>query len=141
MKKLRWLPFLVLFMSGSLLAKEPKEDAGKKATPAYQASLIEGLKLIQDEKWDTWIADYCSKEKLCTTPNAIASLKRYNLPAMKRRVDRGCLKEGNKIAETRLDGDPSKDSQIKVFIECETTAMPVPFRLIKEDGKWLFQGI
>ena len=29
----------------------------------------------------------------------------------------------------------------KVFVQCEETAMPVPFRLGKENGKWLFRSI
>jgi hypothetical protein len=102
---------------------------------------VSGFKLIRDNKWDDWMKTHCSSSKLCLNDNSKKSLKTYNLPAMQRRINRGCLKSGDSIKVIRTEGNPASDATIKVFIECETTAMPVPFHLIKEGDKWLFSKI
>ncbi len=126
------------FIGGTALA----ENTTIKNPPAdsAHATIISGLKEIRDNKWDDWFKNRCSKQKLCFNENSKKSIKTYNLPAMQRR-SKNCLKEGDSIIVTRTDGDPTKDSELKVFIQCEDTAMPVPFNLVKEDGKWFFKTI
>ena len=118
--------------------------ASAKDTPpqaSFEKTLVEGFKLIRDNKWDDWMKTHCSTEKLCFNSTSTKSLKTYNLPAVQRRIQRGCLKSGDTIKVIRTEGNPASDSAIKVFIECETTAMPVPFSLVKEGDKWLFSKI
>lgn len=119
------------------LAKEIKNPP----TASHELTLVDGLKLIRDNKWDDWMNKHCSTNKLCLNANSKKSLKTYNLPAMQRRIQRGCLKSGDTIKVIRTEGNPSSDEVLKVFIECETTAMPVPFHLVKENGKWLFSKL
>ena len=72
--------------------------------------------------------------KLCITDQSKSSLRRYNLPAAQRRA-KSCLKD-DKIQVTRTD-EISAD-EVKLFVQCEETAMPVPLRLGKENGRWYF---
>ncbi|HRE91881.1 MAG TPA: hypothetical protein PK095_22365 [Myxococcota bacterium] len=132
-----------LFIPSVASAKDPlpRPGAPEKASQAFESTLISGLKLIRDNKWDDWMNTHCSSSKLCLNANSKKSLKTYNLPAMQRRIQRGCLKSGDTIKVIRTEGNPNADTTIKVFIECETTAMPVPFHLIKEGDKWLFSKI
>jgi hypothetical protein len=104
-------------------------------------AIIEGLKLIDTEHFGAWVRDYCSPTKLCITDKATGSLKRYNLPAMKRMAP-FCLKgQQDELHITRTDGDPKKDKKVKIFILCKEGGMPRPFRMIKEDGGWRFEKI
>lgn len=126
---------LSFFLPSLASAKEPTP------VPTFEKTLVDGLKLIRDNKWDDWMKNLCSTDKLCLNDNSKKSLKTYNLPAMQRRIQRGCLKSGDTLKVIRTEGNPASDTTIKVFIECETTAMPVPFHLIKEGDKWMFSKI
>ena len=106
-------------------------------TNTAEGVLLEGLKLINDNKWDDWISRHCSPDKLCFNPDSKKSLKTYNLPAMQRRA-KHCLKDG-KITVTRTD-EISAD-EVKLFVQCEEQAMPVPFRMGKFEGKWYFNSL
>jgi len=112
--------------------KAPAEDS-----PHY--AIIEGLKLIKAGDFDKWMDRWCSEKELCFTDQAKDSLKRYNLPTLQRLAP-DCLKEGDAIEVTRTDGDPAKDAEVSIFIQCKAGGMPRPFHLIKEDG-WKFKRI
>ena len=133
------LTAFALTLFGGTAAAENTTIKNPPADSAH-ATIISGLKEIRDNKWDDWFKNRSSKQKLCFNENSKKSLKTYNLPAMQRR-SKNCLKEGDSIIVTRTQGDLTKDSEVKIFIQCEDTAMPVPFNLIKEDGKWLFKSI
>ena len=109
------------------------------AAGTMQFVLLDGLKLIKDGKFDDWVSKYCSKEKACITANSISSYKRYNLPAKQRRAP-ACLRENDTAIDIKYTEDVS-DAEKKVFVNCEATAMPVPFYLIKEGDTWRFSAI
>ncbi len=120
-------------LGGVALAEGPAKDIG---TP--ESTLLEGLKLIRDNKWDDWMSKYCSKDKLCLNDNSRRSLKTYNLPAMQRRSGK-CIKADGKLVVKRTE--EIAPDQKKIFIQCEDTAMPVPFYIGLENGKWQFLGL
>ena len=117
-------------LGGTALAEAPPVSA--------ESTLHEGLKLIRDNKWDDWLGKLCSPSKLCLNDNSKKSLKTYNLPATQRRA-KNCVKGDGTIKITRTDEISSEEK--KLFVECETTAMPVPFRLGLEGGKWYFRSL
>jgi len=119
-------------LGGSALAKEETPTVNPETT------LLEGLKLIRDNKWDDWLGKLCSPSALCLSDNSKKSLKTYNLPATQRRA-KNCVKADGTIKVTRTD-DLSPQSK-KIFVQCEETAMPVPFTLGLEGGKWYFQSL
>lgn len=116
---------------------EAKDTAGLPAE--VKSTLVSGLKLIREGKFDSFMNTLCSKESLCINANSRSSLTRYNLPAMQRRAERGCLKAGDQIEVTRHED--AGNGEKKVFLQCESTAMPVPFYLKEEGGKWVFTRI
>ena len=134
MKKLLAAASLAFLLPLPAHAEAPPQDAKAAAT----AALTEGMKLIRDNQWDAWIKNSCSPSKLCFNDNSKKSLKTYNLPAVQRR-SKACLKAGDKVVVTRTD--ETGPDELKLFIQCEETAMPVPFRLGKEGGKWLFRSL
>jgi hypothetical protein len=105
----------------------------------FQAAIVDSLKLLKDNKFDDWIRKYCSKEKLCFNQNSERDLKRYNLPAKSRRAA-ACLREDGAGIDIQRVEDIS-ETEKKVFLNCEKTAMPVPFYVVNEGGKWLFSSI
>ncbi|MFO0744351.1 MAG: hypothetical protein U1F43_01585 [Myxococcota bacterium] len=125
------LAFLVPSTSMAETFKKPALD-----TP--QAAIIEGMKLIKDGKFDDWISKWCSKEKKCLNDQANSALKRYNLPAKQRRAA-ACIKDGDTIEVTRTD--KISETELKIFVQCEPTAMPIPFWMIKEGSAWHFSNI
>jgi hypothetical protein len=136
--KLLIASMLVLLMAASVLAETTVIKNPSPGT-VYHA-LLEGLKLIKDKKYDDWIGTWCSTQELCFNATSIASLKKYSLPAIQR-IAPYCLKDNaTSLQVTRVDGDPAKDSQVKVFIICNPQGMPKPFTLIKENG-WKFKSL
>lgn len=127
---------LVAAVAGGALADETIK-APAKDSPHY--AIIEGLKLIKAGDFDDWIDTWCSEKELCFTDQAKDSLRRYNLPTLQRLAP-DCLKEGDSIIVTRTDGDPAKDAEVSIYIQCKAEGMPRPFHLIKEDG-WKFKRI
>ncbi len=121
----------------ALLAAPATLASPAASTP--EAALVDSLKLLRDGKFDAWITKYCSKSKLCLNDNALASLKRYNLPAKQRRAA-ACLRDNGAAVEVNRVDDLSP-SEKKIFLHCEPTAMPVPFFLVKEGDSWLFSSI
>ena len=115
---------------------EPQTELTPEA--AQDAAIVAGLKHIRDGEFDTWIKDYCSKEKKCFNEQASTALKRYSLPAMQRRAPK-CLRDGDTIKVVRRD--KVTETETKVFVACEETAMPVPFWLIFEGRVWKFSNI
>ncbi len=116
-----------------------QEVVPKKGTPHH--SLLGGLKLILNGKFDNWMKTYCHPDDLCMTETARKSLLKYNLPALKR-IGKHCIKgRGNAIKVTRTDGDPAKDDTIKLFIQCNPKGMPRPFTFKKKDGRWLWKKV
>ncbi len=110
-----------------------------KGSPYY--AIIEGLKLIEAEHFNAWMTEWCSTSELCLNDRTRNSLKKYNLPAMKRMAPH-CLKgRDDELHVTRTDGDPAKDTSVKVFIKCKEGGMPRPMWLKKEDGGWRFEKI
>lgn len=125
---------LVLGLSATASAKPVAPEAGT----VYE-TLYNGLKAVADGKFDVFVDKFCSKDKLCPTDQAIASLKRYNLPAAQRQAPK-CLKGAN-LEVTKVDGDPASDDNVKIFIQCDERGMPRPYQLVKEGGKWMFKNI
>lgn len=125
---------LVLGLSATASAKTVAPEAGT----VYE-TLYNGLKAVADGKFDVFVDKFCSKDKLCPTDQAIASLKRYNLPAAQRQAPK-CLKGAN-LEVTKVDGDPASDDNVKIFIQCDERGMPRPYQLVKEGGKWMFKNI
>ena len=121
-------------LGSSASAKEVTPEKG-----TIYESLYNGLKAVADGKFDVFVDEYCSKDKLCPTSQAIKSLKKYNLPAAQRQAPK-CLR-GTKLEVKRLDGDPDKDEMVKVFIQCDERSMPRPYQMVKEKGKWMFKNI
>lgn len=109
------------------------------ATGSMEAALLDGLKLIKNGKFDDWVSKYCSKEKICVTPDAISGLKRLNLSMIQRRAP-ACLRENETAIDINrvLDGG---DGAKTVFLNCEVTATPIPFHLVKEGDTWRFSKI
>ena len=130
------VPFLLAaFASTPAFAKRVTNPE----TSSMEGTLIRGLKLLKDGKFDEWIDKLCSKEHRCFHENAKRDLKRFNLPAKQRRAP-NCLKDGGNAIEIDRVEDIGKDRK-KVFLKCEETAMPLPFFLIEENGKWMFSEI
>ena len=113
----------------------------KKADPGtIYATIVDGLELIRDKKFEPFLDRYCHTEDLCFNENAKNSLRRYNLPAVSRLAAK-CLKDARTLLVTRQDGDPKTDDTIKVFVVCDPRGMPRPFTVKKQDGKWKFKKI
>jgi len=125
---------LALTLSASAFAKPVKPDAG-----TVYAALYDGLKLVADGKFDGFIDKFCSKDKLCPTDQAIGSLKKYNLPAAQRQAPK-CLKGAN-LEVTKVEGDPEKDDNLKIFIQCDERGMPRHYQMVKEGGARKFKNI
>lgn len=125
---------LTFVLGGSSMAETFK----KPSLDTPHGVIIDGLKLIKDGKFDDWIQKRCSKEKKCFNAQTNSVLKRYNLPAMQRRAAK-CVRDGDTIEVTRTD--KISETEMKIFIQCEPTAMPVPFSLIKEGAEWKFSNI
>ena len=104
-----------------------------KAGSVYQ-SVLHGLRLIHAGNFDGWISGYCHSDQ-CTTLNARRALKRYNLPALKRRSPH-CLRGPSKMTleVTRTDKLPA--GAIKIFVKCHPKGSPYPFTLKKDGAKW-----
>jgi hypothetical protein len=131
---------LTLAALGLTLSLGSLASARAEPAPASpEATLVEGLTLLRDGKFDPWIAKLCSKAKLCINDNAVASLKRYNLPAKQRRAA-ACLRDNGAAVEVNRTDDLSATER-KIFLNCEPTAMPVPFHLVKEGEAWRFSQI
>jgi hypothetical protein len=130
---------IICFASTHTFAENQEIKAPPENSPYY--TLIESLKLIKAEAYDDWISKWCSKNELCFNETSIASLKKYNLPAINRLAP-DCLKGEAKdyIIVTRIDGDPEKDAKLQIFIQCKAEGMPKPFRLINESG-WKIYGL
>lgn len=125
---------LVLGAGAAALAKPVTPEAGT----VYE-TLYKGLELVAEGKFDAFIKDFCSKEKLCSTDQAISSLKKYNLPAAQRQAPK-CLHDG-KLEVTRVQGEIDSDDEVKIFIQCDKRGMPRPYTMVKESGKWFFKNI
>ena len=109
------------------------------AAGSINAALLDGLKLIKAGKFDDWVSKFCSKEKACFNGNSISSYKRYNLPAKMRRAP-ACLRDNDTAIDIKYTEDINENEK-KVFVNCEATAMPLPFYLIKEGNDWHFSQI
>jgi len=116
-------------------AKSVKPDAPKLGVhknpraSSFAGQLLSSLKLIRAGKFDKWIATRCHKTKTCYNLNSIRSFKRYNLPALKRRLNgkHSCIGAGNTIEVTRIR---SYGATMRVYIRCGKTSMPRPFRVV-----------
>lgn len=132
---------LLIALSSSFLLSVPGASAlAKDGDPVAppETVLLEGLKLIRDNKWDEWMSKHCSTEKLCLNENSKKSLRTYNLPATSRRA-KNCVKADGTIKIDHIDEIDATEK--KFFVQCEETAMPVPFRLGLEKGRWVFRSI
>lgn len=120
--------------------KAPVDDgltAPEAGSP--EAALLDGLRLIADGKFDQWIERYCHTEKLCRSPQATKSIKRYNLTAANRLVP-FCLK-GEKRDKLKITKQAAKGDELKLFLGCHGGAMPRPFTMVREAGAWKFRRI
>jgi|GEM_PF-2035860 len=135
MKLLIIAPVVLMFAHGAAFADTPKVSADAEV----KAALIETLNLLKENKFDDWLKKYCAKDTLCLNDNSTRDLKRYNLPAKARRAA-ACLRgDGKDVDVQRVDNISATDK--KVFLNCEETAMPVPFHLHKVGEKWMFSSI
>jgi hypothetical protein len=147
-KNIVWLGIAALVLALAVFSPIGARAANKTVTnPAagtVYATLVQGLKLIKQGKFDEWIDSYCHKANLCNSPGATQSVKRYNLPSLKKLLgyNPSCLRgNDDTIVITREDGDPATDSQVKIFLECRTGGMPRPFTMKKEGDTWKFKQI
>ena len=129
---------LVLLVPASASAVDGKTIKPKAGTPHH--ALLDGLKLIRDSKFDAWIERYCHTEDLCFSETSKRSLRKYNLPAIHRLASH-CIKGGDALKITRTDGDPAKDDQVKLFVECNPKGMPRPFTLKRQGKAWKFKKL
>jgi len=118
----------------SALAKPVTPEPG-----TVYAALFDGLQLVAAGKFDAFIDGFCSKERLCTTEQAIRSVKQFNLPASQRLAPK-CFR-GADLDVTRVDGDLATDDRVKIFIQCDERGMPRPYEMVKEGGAWKFGTI
>lgn len=138
------LPVAALALIGfvAVAGTASAERVAKPDADSAHHALIDGLKLIAKGDQSGWEKKYCSTEKLCFNENSRKSLFRYNWPAIERLVKKpdSCLKKGSDgevyVDVKRTDGDPAKDAEVKIFIQCLENSMPRPFTLIKEKGSW-----
>ncbi len=117
-------------------------SAAKTETPkagSPEAVVLGGLQLIVDGKLDKWVKTYCHKDKLCPTPQATKSLKRYNLAAA-RRVVHHCLK-GPKKDQLEVTRRVEEGKDLKIFLQCNPKGSPRPFTLRKDGDAWKFRRI
>lgn len=136
MKLLVIAPLALMFAHGAAFA----DDApAVSADDAIKAALVDTLNLLKDNKFDDWIKKYCATDTLCLNGNSVRELKRYQLPAKARRAN-ACLRDGGKSVDVQKVKDVGPN-QKKVFLNCEETAMPVPFHLQKVGEKWMFSSI
>ncbi len=126
----------LFFTGGAALAGDGEVVTPDKGSP--EAALLAGLELIKDGDFDKWVDTLCHKGDLCYNGNAIKSVKKYNLPAMKRLAPQ-CIKDGGKLKVTRKDD--MGDGYFKIFAECNPKGMPRPFHLKKEGKAWKFKKI
>ena len=120
----------------------PAETQEKVVVPkagSPEHTLLEGLKLIADGHFEHWVTRHCHHGKLCTTPQAIKSLKHYNLRAAQKLVPQ-CLRGESRDAlhVTRMS---QEGLELKLFLACHPKGMPRPFTLEKEKGVWKFRRI
>jgi len=133
---------LLCFSLGEARAANQTYTNAPAGTPWH--ALIQGFRLIKAGDFQGWVNNWCHKGDLCRNSSSIRSLKKYNLPAMKRLLNYNpsCLSgNGDSIVVSRVDGDPLKDNQIRVFCECRPNSMPRPIKLKKENGHWRFNSI
>jgi len=101
-----------------------------------KAELLKGLKRINVGDIDEWFTKSCHPELLCINSNAKKSLKKYNMPALKRMVGKcfhGTAKDTLKVTRVQNKGD-----MLKLYIECDAKAKPRSFTLKKHNGQWMF---
>jgi len=101
--------------------------------------ILDGLRMIVDGKFDQWIKRYCHTGKLCRTPQATKSVKRYNLAAAHKLVGY-CLK-GEKKDKLKITRRVEQGEELKLFLECNVNGMPRPFTLQRDGGAWKFRRI
>ena len=108
------------------------------AAGSAERALIDGLKLIRDGEFDAWATQWCSKAQLCFTGKSIDSLKKYNLPTVRKYAGQ-CIKgagDALDVARTVVNGD-----ETKIFITCDPGVSPRPFTLVKEPKGWRFKTL
>lgn len=126
----------LLATAGSALAGDGKLVAPEAGSP--EAALLAGLELIKAGKFDQWVDTLCHKEDLCYNDNSVASVKKYNLPAMQRLAPK-CLKDGGKLEVTKVDD--KGDGYKVIFAVCDPKGMPRPFHLKLAGKDWKFKKI
>ncbi len=106
--------------------------AKTKSDPVIADTISEALQLILDGKFDDYIKKFCHP-KACPNAQSKKILKKYNLPATKKRAG-SCLND--KRRATVKSSQPQTDEQLKVFIDCGSKRMPPPAYLKKDGAKW-----
>lgn len=109
---------------------EPPAAGTPEAT--VRASLI----LLRDGKSDEWISSWCDTSTLCS-PAGIPDLKRFALTRAQSGVKHCLHAPDDSIKVTRVEGDPAKDTEVKIWIKCEESRMPTPSTQKKVGDKWL----
>ncbi|MBN1130999.1 MAG: hypothetical protein JXA71_18565 [Chitinispirillaceae bacterium] len=107
-----------------------------QTSPHY--ALLEGLKLIKENKFDDWISFWCSAQDLCFNATSISSLKKYDLPALARLAPDFLKNNGTAIHVSRIEGNPQTDVLVKIFLLGKAGSMPKPFTMIKRNNSWKF---
>lgn len=147
--------FLALAASSVALAADPpavSTTAGVKAdvsvgakpgpvtvtTPAAgspEEAVLESLKMLKAGNADKWMDTWCEPTR-CSNQDQRNDMKNYSLK--RAMADAATCLQGDKddsILVKRVDGDPAKDTRIKVFIDCGSP-ISTPATLLKVDGKW-----
>jgi hypothetical protein len=110
---------------------------GKSAQAQIEAQILESLKQIRDGKFSDWRKSHCFPAR-CDTDVAWEQIKNFNLATSKKSVAY-CLQSEDEIWVTTRKGNPDVDKQVKVWIFCGESRMPVPSTHEKLNGKWYVQ--
>ena len=125
---------LALSLAAAPVAADPVVPAAGSA----ERALIDGLKLIRDGQFDAWATQWCSKAQLCFTGKSVDSLKKYNLPTVRKYAGQ-CIKgagDALDVSRTLVNGD-----EVKIFVTCDPDVSPRPFTLVKESKGWRFKTL
>lgn len=125
------------------LAASAQKRGAKLITPKKDSPelvLLAGIKMIEAGNFDGWIDAHCHTEDLCFNANSKQSLRKYNLPALKRLAGK-CHRTGGTALEITRKDAPATDGTVKIFVACDPRGMPRPFYLKKQGAAWKFKKI
>jgi hypothetical protein len=136
---------LGLMFSAPALAADPP---GAKPAPVTvsaptagspEEAVLASLKMLKEGKAEQWMDTWCDPTR-CSNKDQREDMLTYSLK--RAMTDASLCLHGDKddaILVKRIDGDPAKDTRIKVFIDC-SSPISTPATLLKVDGKWKIES-